>query len=126
MRLKNITAIGLVDSFKDDNNEIKWALDFRRKNNLNYRILYKNKCYEEIEIYKKYRGWSSGTEMIHQAIFEGYDEIYLVGFCFIDQSENDFYYGTKLYTGNFRKQFEQIKQEFPNQKIYFAEINKNN
>ena len=105
----NVTLMGTVHDWCGIE-----ALDFRALHNLNYRIVTSTRISQSTEIFKKYRGWSSGLELIHQAIIEEYDEIYLAGYCFIGQSEEDLYHPeTPLYTGNFRKQWSHIQEEFP-------------
>lgn len=97
----------------------KEAIDFRKKNNLTYKVICSKKV-DGGELFKKYRGWSTGTELIHHAILEGYDEIWMAGFEFV--KGEDIYMKEKLNCGNFEKQYLQIKQEFPNANLQWVPL----
>jgi hypothetical protein len=103
------------------------ALEYRILNNLNYEILHNIPLNNSINAFIKYRGWASGSELIHEALLRGYNEIWLAGFCFIDNNEKDLYHPEMIMvTGNFRKQWEHIKEEFPDKlkNIHFVPYNK--
>lgn len=108
----NISLVASVHDFM-----AKEAVDYKKKNNLTYRVVCSKKVLEA-ELFIKYRGWSTGTELIQQAIIAKYDEIWIAGFEFV--KGNDIYQPNKVYCGNFEKQFVQIKQENPNAKIIWA------
>lgn len=103
-----IDAIGTVHE-EDATNIMK----YKKETGKNFRIISFFEIENEIEVFKNFRGWSSWTEMIHQAILEGYTNIWLSGFIFIGGNEYEVS-GPKLYCGNFRDQYEIIKKEFPN------------
>jgi hypothetical protein len=111
--LPKITAVGTVHEFA-----AKIIFQTKKDNNLSYKILSNYKWFEDIELFKRFNGHSTGAEMIIQAILEKYDTIYLSGFCFINNCETDIY-TENIYCGNFQKQWNIIKEEFPNQKFIF-------
>lgn len=106
--LPQINLVGSVHQYVAEE-----AVMFKKVNNLNYRILCNSFTdLKEIEPFIKYRGFSTGSELILQAINEGYKKIYLAGFCFIHDCKTDIY--TKnLVVDNFQKQWEIIQEEKP-------------
>jgi hypothetical protein len=96
------------------------ALEYKIKNNLSYDIMSNQVWKQGIKCFKQYRGWSTGTELIHEAILKNdYEEIWLSGFSFISYDTGDIYNEGVTYCNNFINQFNQIKDEFPSQKIIF-------
>jgi lipopolysaccharide biosynthesis glycosyltransferase len=88
------------------------AFKFRQERGLRYKVYCSQvlKGYEgTISTLYRYRGWSSGSEAIHQALIDGYDKIELMGF---DFGGSDVYQKHSVYGGNFRKQFLKILDEF--------------
>lgn len=71
------------------------------------------------ETFHKYHGYSTGNEMIHQAIYEGYDNIDLLGF---DMGGFDITSNHNVDGTNFKSQFTKIQSEYPYVKFNF--INK--
>jgi hypothetical protein len=94
------------------------SLEFKKEHNLEYEILFKHKINEEINSFKNYKGYASGTEVILECINRGYEIIYLCGFVFINECRNDIY--TKnIYCENFSKQWIDIKILYPKQIFKF-------
>jgi lipopolysaccharide biosynthesis glycosyltransferase len=113
--LPRLDVVGTVHP----NNAIK-ALEFKNKNNLSYKILSSNvQDYPGIDNFIKWRGWSTGNELIHEAFLKGYGRINLLGFDFgvggdIHQP------GKKLVGSNFKKQYDRIVTEFDDRKIHIV------
>lgn len=63
------------------------AIKFKDENNLNYEILTADK-------FKNYIGYSTGSELINEAILRGYEKIYLVGFDSLNGNNSDIYIKT--------------------------------
>lgn len=117
LETKDNSRVSLVASVHDF--MAKEAIEFKKKNNLNYRVVC-CKPVEGSELFKKYRGWSTGTELVHQAILEGYDEIWMAGFEFV--KGEDIYMKEKLNCSNFEKQYLQTREEFPNANILWVPL----
>lgn len=84
---------------------ISEAKDIAKNNNLNFEII-------TIDTFKKYLGYSTGNELINEAILRGYKDIYLLGFDSLDSPDNfdeDIYMGT-IYIGNFLNQLDTLIQ----------------
>lgn len=95
------------------------ALDFKKKNNLPYRVIC-SKPVEDAETFLKFVGFSTGIELIRQAILEKYDEIWIAGFEFI--KGEDIYQAERLYCGNFEKQYIMTLREYPEANIYWVPL----
>jgi hypothetical protein len=93
---------------------IKDAVKFKEENNLNFEILYHSKMinYEnKYNIFKKYQGYSTGSELIVEAILRGYSHILLLGFDSLSNNNSDIY--TKnLVIKNFIAQVEIITKKY--------------
>ena len=116
LNFPNITMVGTVHDFV-----AKDILKFRKDNNLSFRIL-SNQVWETgIEPFKRYKGYSTGWELINQAILEDYEEIYICGFAVINNCLEDIYFpkGVSPVCDNFIKQYYLTKEEYPGQKILF-------
>jgi hypothetical protein len=96
------------------------ALSFKKENKLSY-IIHSlkviEKYEEEIISFKEKRGWSSGSEMLLQALYENYDEIFLCGF---DFGGPDVYQPKDVEGSNFKNQFISIKKEFRFHNVFFV------
>jgi len=117
LEFPRIDVVGTVHSFV-----VTDALQFKKENNLNFRILSSNRYNSETEEFKNYLGFSTGWELVNQAILEGFEEIYICGFAVINNCDEDIYFpkGIKPYCGNFINQFYFIKEKYPNSNIIFV------
>ena len=95
------------------------ALTFQKKKALSYKILTSKaglvNSYQ-VFLFKKYRGWSTGNELLQEALLSGYDQIYLAGF---DMGGPDIYNGI-VEGSNFRIQMQKIIEENGGAKIKFV------
>jgi hypothetical protein len=113
--LPKITAVGTVHSWI-----LPECIQCKNDNNLDYEILVPENTTNDnpnTHNFISYKGYSTGSEMIRQAVTKGYDEIYLSGFA-IQGDETDIY-TYPLYTQNFILQIGYILEEFPNLKLKY-------
>ena len=59
--------------------------------------------------FKRYKGYSTGMELINEAVLRGYKEIYLLGYDSINNGESCIYTG-KVVIHNFKNQYEKLKK----------------
>lgn len=88
------------------------AVEYKRKKGLNYAVYCRDfvKDYEsELHLFRERRGWLAGPLMIAQALYEEYNNIYLVGF---DLGEEDLYGKNTLKSRNYATQLLTVKKEF--------------
>ena len=84
----------------------KDAIKFKEEKNLNYiEIVYLNTS-------KNYLGYSTGNELINEAIIRGYNEIYLLGYDSINNSNKDIYTIPYPYIGNFKNQLKILLNKY--------------
>lgn len=91
----------------------KEAQSYKEKKGLNYEVYARDFIdgYEDkIHVFKELRGWLAGPLMVAQAIKEGYESIYLVGF---DIGEEDLYGKNTLKSRNYVNQLLTVKKEKP-------------
>ena len=89
----------------------------RRNHNKSYEIVgpIDKDGYECYNKFIKYSGWSTGNELIQEAILRGYEKIVLAGF---DMGGLDVYKGKIIMHGiNFKRQFVILKEKYPNANI---------
>ncbi len=96
-----LDLIGTVHSYC-----YKDAIKFKEEQNLNnIEIIYLNNS-------KNYLGYSTGNELINEAIIRGYDEIYLLGYDSINNLNEDIYTIPYPYIGNFKNQFKILLNKY--------------
>jgi hypothetical protein len=90
---KYLPRLNLVAAVNEENARL--AYKYRIENNLKYRIITSNQLDIPVEKFKKYIGYKTIIECIHQALLENYDVIYLLGInlsndqsCFMNQYNN--------------------------------------
>lgn len=89
------------------------AIQFRRDHGLDFRLFSYIKM-TEVEPFACAKGWSTGSLMLQQAMYENFDKIVLAGF---DMGGPDIYNPANS-GSNFRKQFNTIMKEFGFGKVY--------
>ncbi len=106
------TRIGLLDK-----KILKEVLEYKDKNKRTYDVFYKKELKNKTKkFFYAQKGGNTGYQLILQALYEGFDEIYLLGF---DFGGSDIYTETK--NGSvFQKRFKEIIDEFGMNKIYFV------
>jgi hypothetical protein len=109
---KRISLIGSVHK------EILFeSLEFKEKNNLQYEILLPEQLIpsdlkNKINAFQIYNGFSTGKELIQEAILRDYKQIYLAGYdSLVNKDTKDIYMGT-LVISNFLKQFDSLYRKY--------------
>ena len=93
------------------------AVEWREKFGLSYDIYTihdMGKYKKEVVIFKKPMGWSTGSNMLQQALLEGYD----VSLCGFDMGGAHMHLDKILYGGNFKLQFQSISKRFGLDRIH--------
>ena len=108
-----------VDRVGSVHNEVaQQANIFKKRHLLNYKIYVRS--LEKVESiahkFSSNKGWSTGSLLIVQALFEKYETIVLAGF---DFGGPDIYQKTPLYGGNFQRQFDLIKKQYNTKNVFF-------
>jgi hypothetical protein len=96
----NFTRIGTVH-IENANN----ALLYKKQNNLKY-IVYYSYFLPECLSFSNYHGWSTGNELLSQALLENY-KITLIGFDSLNNNSSDIYM-KNVVIDNFNNQFKII------------------
>lgn len=108
---KNVTRIGTV------HNDLVYKMNhFAKKNKVDYEVWVKNNKNLKAKAFTKPRGWSTGNELLQQALIEKYDKILLAGF---DMGGGDIYQSHLLIGTNFVNQLNRIKDEYNCDNVYF-------
>ncbi|MGA2435541.1 MAG: hypothetical protein ABSG25_09670 [Bryobacteraceae bacterium] len=106
--LPRIDLVGTVHNFV-----LEEAIKYKKENNLNYEILYMNiipELKKDYNIFSHYLGYSSGTELVNEALLRGYDKLYLLGFDSLNGKDDCLYTG-KVVIKNFVEQMRIIKEK---------------
>jgi hypothetical protein len=105
----NFNLIGSVHNWV-----VEEAIKYRKEHNLNFEILYPNiipEIKKEYNLFQNYLGYSTGNELMNEAILRGYDTLYLLGFDSLNNSKEDIY--TKnLVIVNFIHQIDVLKKKY--------------
>jgi hypothetical protein len=111
-----ITALGTVHK-----EIVEEAIKYKKNNKLNFDIFYSFNT-ENTKCFNNYHGYSTGNELIFQAISTAYDEIYLLGFDSLWEDTSDIYMD-QVIISNFKNQMDIIlKQNEYKLKKYFRKI----
>lgn len=93
------------------NSTVKEAVIFGKNKKLDYIIFTRDFVYgieNDLYIFKERRGWLTGPLMVAQALYEGYNRIYLMGF---DIGEKDLYGKNVLKSSQYVNQLLTLKKE---------------
>jgi hypothetical protein len=94
------------------------SLEFKEKNSLQYEILLPEQLISsdlknKINAFQIYNGFSTGKELIQEAILRNYKHIYLAGYdSLVNKGTGDIYYMGLLVISNFLKQFDSLYRKY--------------